>query len=69
MIASASTTLAAGEKTTVTLTLNPTGRMLLKKFHKFKTIVTVSSSTGTTIDTLTVTLQQPRKKHKHKHKK
>jgi hypothetical protein len=66
VIATAGTTLTAGESTTVTLTLNQTGKALLKRFHKFKTIVTVSSSTGTTIDTLTITLRQPKKKHKHK---
>ena len=68
VIATAGTTLTAGESTTVTLTLNQTGKALLKRFHKFKTIVTVSSSTGTTIDTITITLRQPKKEHKHKKK-
>jgi trimeric autotransporter adhesin len=68
VVASGRTTLSAGTKKTLTLTLNSTGRALLSKFGKLKTVVTVSSG-GKTIKTVTVTVLKTAKPKKKKKKK
>jgi hypothetical protein len=53
-VGSTSTTMGSGARRTVTVSLNSTGRSLLKKHHSLAVTLTVS---GTVIGTLTATLQ------------
>jgi hypothetical protein len=53
-VGSLSTTIGAGAQRTLTVSLNSTGKRLLKKYHSLNVTLTVS---GTVIGTLTATLQ------------
>jgi hypothetical protein len=65
VIASGGVTLSAGTKKTLTLRLDSTGRALLSKFGKLKTIVTVTSG-GRAVKTVSVKVLRPAKKTKKK---
>ena len=65
IIAKASGKLAAGKSTTLKLTLNATGKVLLKKFGKLKAIVKVTAG-GKTLKTQTVTITEPKPSKKEK---
>jgi hypothetical protein len=71
-VASGKQTIAAGKQLKITLTLNKTGKALLKQFHKLPGKLTVTIATATTKPTtaiaknITITPPKPKKK-KHKH--
>jgi hypothetical protein len=65
VVASGGVTLAAGVTKALTLTLDSTGQVLLSKFGKLTTVVTVSSG-DKVIDTTTVTVQKTKPKKKRK---
>lgn len=54
-------TLAAGKAKTLTLSLNATGRALLKKFGKFTVAITATSA-GKTVDSFSVGVRPTKKK-------
>jgi hypothetical protein len=68
VIAKSSGTLAAGDSTTAKLTLNATGKALLKKFGKLKAVVKVTAG-GKTLKTQTVSITEPKQSKKKKKKK
>jgi hypothetical protein len=57
-------TLAAGQTKIVSVSLNATGKSLLRSRHKLAVKLTAAQKTGTS-STFTIKLTQPVKKHKH----